>query len=62
VVVGITVQSPLFRAGARPGDIIIAVNGWRIGTVDELLNAATGSGPWTLGVKRDGADLFVVLQ
>jgi serine protease Do/serine protease DegQ len=62
MVIGIAVQARLFRAGLRPGDVIVAVNNRSIGTVEELNAIATGTGPWTLNVKRDGADLFLVLQ
>jgi len=62
MVIGITVQARPFRAGLRPGDVIVAVNNRSVGTVDELNAIATGTGPWTLNVMRDGADLFLVLQ
>ncbi len=48
------------RAGIRPGDIILSVNGETVKSVDQL-KAATQSGDKTLAllVKRDNAQIFV---
>jgi S1-C subfamily serine protease len=50
-------QAPLYRAGVRPGDIVVGFNGQRVTTLEELnrlvVRAAVGSRA-TLDVIRDG--------
>ena len=48
------------KAGIRPGDIILSVNGAQLKSVDQLKAATKGSGKTlALLVKRDGAQIFV---
>jgi serine protease Do len=50
------------RAGIRAGDIILAVNGKPVRSVDELKSAIKDSKMTALLVKRDDARIFVPVQ
>src|SRR6185312_952859 len=46
------------QAGLKQGDIVRAVNGRRIGSVQELVAAlAAGGGVWQITVERDGQEV-----
>ena len=62
MVIDINSETRPFRAGLREGDVLVAVNSQSVGTIDDLLEVVTGKGPWTLSVRRDGGDLFLILQ
>jgi serine protease Do/serine protease DegQ len=52
LVTGVQAGSPAFRHGLRPGDIILGVNGRRIGSVADLAKALRGSGSMALNILR----------
>ena len=62
MVIDINLETRPFRAGLREGDVLVAVNSRSVGTIDDLFEIVTGKGPWTLSVRRDGGDLFLILQ
>lgn len=57
------VAGPAAKAGIRPGDVVLAVNGTPVRSVDQLRGLAAKSGKsLALLVKRDDARLFVPLE
>jgi len=54
------VQGPSARAGIRPGDVVLAVNGTRIDAVEQLRQLVSKSGKHVaLLVERGDTRLFV---
>lgn len=52
--------SPADKAGMKPGDVIIAVNGVAVSNFDDYLNATeTRKNPMTLDILRNGRYLEV---
>ncbi|MEQ8402057.1 MAG: DegQ family serine endoprotease [Roseitalea porphyridii] len=55
--------APAMRAGLRPGDIIEAINGERIETVDDVVRFADGGGRnWRLTIDRQGRTINQFLR
>ncbi len=54
VIVEIKRGTTAFRFGLAPADIITAVNGQPVATVDELQAALSSADHWEIGLKRDG--------
>jgi len=63
VVIGVVDDAPSQRAGIQPGDLIAAINGRRVGSINELYKCIWGSGvagvTVDVAIKRD-AELKVV--
>ncbi len=57
------VSGPAARAGVQPGDVILGVNGSKVGSSAEL-TAATGKGRKTVAllVQRDGAQIYIPIR
>lgn len=63
VVTGVTPDSPLARAGLRPGDIILEVSRQAVSTPDDIQRLYKASkGPAPALVWRSGATTYVVLK
>ncbi|HKT74994.1 MAG TPA: DegQ family serine endoprotease [Steroidobacteraceae bacterium] len=57
------VAGPAAAAGVQPGDIILGINGQRVKTVKELLEASKSSGKnVALLIQREDAQIFVPLR
>ena len=57
------VDGPAARAGVRPGDVILGVNGKAVKSVAELRNATDkGSRTVAILVERDGNQVFVPIR
>jgi serine protease Do len=56
------VAGPAAKAGIRSGDIILAVNGRQVKSVDELKAATKGAKTMALLVKRDDVSIFVPVE
>ena len=52
LVASVTADTPAFRHGLRPADLIVGVNGRRIGSVAELARALRSLGSTSLNVLR----------
>ena len=62
MVANILVDSPAFRAGVRPGDIVVRVLGQNVRSAQEVVSkvaALKPGSPVDLGIRR-GADTFSV--
>ena len=65
LIMGVQRGGPAERAGIRPGDIIVAVNGKRISDPGDLINETAALAPGTRGtfnVLRDGKPLSVPVE
>ncbi|MGR8930658.1 MAG: DegQ family serine endoprotease [Gammaproteobacteria bacterium] len=51
-----------WKAGLRPGDIIVSANRYRLRNIDELKQVANPRGPLLINLQRGGEAFFVVLQ
>jgi len=55
-------SGPAAKAGLRPGDVILAVNGTPVKSVDDLKRSVSKSSNAALLVRRGSASLFVPLE
>ena len=63
VVTQIERGAPALRAGLRPGDIIVAVNGLPIETVDDVIRLADSGGrSWRFTLNRQGRTINQFLR
>ncbi len=51
-----------WKAGLRPGDIIVSANRYRVRTLDELKQVVNPRAPLLINLQRGGEGFFVVLQ
>ena len=58
----IETNSYAWKAGLRPGDIIVTANRYRVRTIDELKQIANPRAPLLINLQRGGEAFFVVLQ
>lgn len=58
----IDTRSYAWKAGLRPGDIIISANRYRVRNIDELNQVANPRAPLLINLQRGGEAFFVVLQ
>ncbi len=61
-VVSVERRGAAFRAGFRPGDLIVAVNRERVRSLSELRQAVSGSRSLLIQVQRGRTSLFLVLR
>ncbi|MGR9072343.1 MAG: DegQ family serine endoprotease [Gammaproteobacteria bacterium] len=54
--------STAWRAGLRPGDVIVAANRYRIRSVEDLAQVVNPKGSLLLNIQRGGEAFFLVLQ
>jgi serine protease Do/serine protease DegQ len=62
LVAAVEAGTPAFKAGLRPGDLIIAVNRRRVATLAELSKALAGTGTAALNVVRGDFLLTIPLR
>lgn len=55
-------RSYAWKAGLRPGDIIISANRYRVRNIDEFKQVVNPRSPLLINVQRGGEAFFVVLQ
>ncbi|PPD04836.1 MAG: serine endoprotease DegQ [Methylobacter sp.] len=55
-------NSTAWRAGLRPGDVIVSANRYRIHNLDELKRVANPNGALLINIQRGQEAFFVVLQ
>lgn len=55
-------RSYAWKAGLRPGDIIVSANRYRVRNIDELKKVANPRAPLLINLQRGGEAFFVVLQ
>jgi len=58
----IDTRSYAWKAGLRPGDIIVSANRYRVRNIDELKKVANPRAPLLINLQRGGEAFFVVLQ
>lgn len=58
----IEVNSYPWKAGLRPGDIIVSANRYRVRTLDELKQVVNPRAPLLINLQRGGEAFFLVLQ
>lgn len=58
----IDTASNVWRAGLRPGDVIVSANRYRVRNIDELKQVADPSGPLLINIQRGQEGFFVVLK
>jgi serine protease Do/serine protease DegQ len=55
--------SPAWRAGLRPGDVIVAINRQQVQTVDAVPGALQQSpGQLEMNLRRGDADIFIAIR
>ena len=61
IVASVNAGEPAERAGLKPGDIVLAVNGEQMATREQLINAISGSGgrEIELSIKRGDQELMI---
>jgi Do/DeqQ family serine protease len=63
VVIEVQERTPAARLGVRRGDIVVAVNNERVGSVRQLVTVlAVGGGGWRLSVERGGKVFNLAIQ
>ena len=63
IVTGVARGSPADRLSLRPGDIVLQVNGRKIGLVKELQQALSGRAQqWQLSIRRGDRVLETTVQ
>ncbi len=55
-------RSHAWKAGLRPGDIIVSANRYRVRNIDEFKQVANPRSPLLINLQRGGEAFFVVLQ
>lgn len=55
-------NSPAWRTGLRPGDIIVSANRYRVRNLDEIKRVVKPNAPLLINLQRGGEGFFVVLQ
>lgn len=55
-------RSYAWKAGLRPGDIIVSANRYRVRNIDEFKQVANPRSPLLINLQRGGEAFFVVLQ
>ncbi|MGY6274449.1 DegQ family serine endoprotease [Methylomonas sp. MgM2] len=58
----IDTRSYAWKAGLRPGDIIVSANRYRVRNIEELKQVANPRSPLLINLQRGGEAFFVVLQ
>ncbi len=58
----IDTSSNAWRAGLRPGDVIISANRYRIHNLEELMQVIDPNGPLLINIQRGQEGFFVVLK
>jgi Do/DeqQ family serine protease len=58
----IDTSSKAWRAGLRPGDVIVTANRYRIHNLDELAQVVSPNGPLLINIQRGAEAFFLVLQ
>jgi Do/DeqQ family serine protease len=54
--------SDAWRAGLRPGDVIVSANRYRVRNIEELKQVANPNGPLLMNIQRGQEGFFVVLK
>ncbi|MDP1969767.1 MAG: PDZ domain-containing protein, partial [Methylobacter sp.] len=54
--------SGAWRAGLRPGDVIISANRYRVRSIEELKQIVDPNGPLLINIQRGQEGFFVVLK
>lgn len=55
-------NSPAWRTGLRPGDVIISANRYRVRNLDEIKRVVKPNAPLLINLQRNGEGFFLVLQ
>lgn len=58
----IDTASDAWRAGLRPGDVIVSANRYRVRNIEELKQVANPNGPLLMNIQRGQEGFFVVLK
>jgi serine protease Do/serine protease DegQ len=58
----IDTASDVWRAGLRPGDVIVSANRYRVRNLDELKRVIDPNGPLLINIQRGQEGFFVVLK